>query len=87
MTYEQLIAAMTPDMHRSLRRAVELGKWPNGERLSDEQRGICLRAVIAYDQQLPEHERTGYIDRTRPDGTQHGEDPLAPQTLKILNQG
>lgn len=87
MTYEQLIAAMTPDMHRSLKRAVELGKWPNGERLSDEQRSTCLRAVIAYDQRLPESERTGFIDRTRPDGTRHGQDPLAPETLKILNQG
>ncbi len=87
MTYEQLIEAMTPEMHRSLKRAVELGKWPNGERLSEEQRSICLRAVITYDQRLPQAERTGYIDRTRPDGTQHGQDPLAPQTLKILDRG
>ncbi|MFC6668846.1 YeaC family protein [Marinobacterium aestuariivivens] len=86
MNYEQLIESMTPEMHRSLKRAVELGKWPNGERLSEEQRSISLRAVIAYDQRLPEDERTGYIDRTRPDGSQHGADPLQPQTLKIINQ-
>ncbi|UTW13776.1 YeaC family protein [Marinobacterium rhizophilum] len=86
MNYEQLIEAMTPDMHRSLKLAVEIGKWPNGERLSEEQRTLCLRAVIAYDQsRLPESERTGFIDRTRPDGAQHGTDPLKPQPLKILN--
>jgi len=86
MNYEQLIESMTPEMHRSLKLAVEIGKWPNGERLSDEQRTLCLRAVIAYDQsRLPESERTGYIDRSKPDGTQHGSDPLQPQPLKILN--
>lgn len=85
MTYEEMLKAMTPEMHRALRTAVELGKWPNGEKLSEEQRGICLRAVIAYDQQnLPEAERTGYIDRTRPDGSQHGRDPLEPDVLKII---
>jgi len=29
MNYEELIQAMTPDMHQSLKRAVELGKWPD----------------------------------------------------------
>ncbi|MGB0468245.1 MAG: YeaC family protein [Pontibacterium sp.] len=86
MTYDELIEAMTPDMHRSLRQAVELGKWPDGKRLSDEQRETCMRAVIAYDtENLPPEQRVGYIDRTRKDGTQHGSDPLAPQTLKILS--
>ena len=86
MNFEQMIEAMTPDVYQSLKRAVELGKWPNGTRLTAEQRETCLRAVIAYDQtKLPEQERTGYIDRTKKDGSQHGEDPLAPQVLKILN--
>ena len=86
MNFEKMIAAMTPEVYQSLRRAVELGKWPNGERLTNEQRETSLRAVIAYDQtKLPEHERTGYIDRTKKDGSQHGSDPLEPQVLNILN--
>ena len=86
MNYEQLIEAMTPAMHRSLKLAVEIGKWPNGERLSEAQRTLCLRAVIAYDQsRLPESERTGFIDRSKSDGTAHGSDPLQPRPLKILN--
>ncbi len=88
MNFEQMIEAVTPEVYAALKRAVELGKWPNGERLSQEQRETSLRAVIAYEHKrnLPEQERVGFIDRTRPDGTQHGCDPLAPQTLKILTE-
>jgi len=86
MTYEELIAAMTPDMHASLKQAVELGKWPDGRRLTPEQRDICMRAVVAYDMEnLAPDQRVGFIDRTKQDGSQHGKDPLAPQTLKILS--
>lgn len=85
MNYEELIQSMTPDMHASLKRAVELGKWPNGQRLTPEQKDICLRAVIAYDQKnVAPEEQVGYIDRTRPDGKQHGSDPREPDILKIL---
>lgn len=85
MTYEELIQAMTPEMHQSLKRAIELGKWPDGRRLTDEQRDICMRAVIAYDyEKKPAEERVGFIDRSKKDGTQHGKDPLAPDTIKIL---
>ncbi|MCK9503019.1 MAG: YeaC family protein [Porticoccaceae bacterium] len=62
MDYQQLIATMTPDIYENLKRAVELGKWPNGERLSPEQRETCLQAVIAYDHKhKPQEERVGYI--------------------------
>ena len=85
MTYEELIQAMTPEMHQSLKLAVELGKWPDGRRLTDEQRDICMRAVVAYDlEKMPEDQRVGFIDRTKQDGTQHGKDPLQPDTIKIL---
>jgi uncharacterized protein YeaC (DUF1315 family) len=85
MTYEELIQAMTPEMHQSLKRAVELGKWPDGRRLTPEQRDICMRAVIAYDhEKMPEADRVGYIDRTKQDGSQHGKDPLQPDTIRIL---
>jgi len=85
MTYEELIQAMTPDMHQALTRAVELGKWPDGRRLTQEQKDICLRAVIAYDHDnKPEEERVGYISRAKKDGSQHGKDPLQPDTIKIL---
>jgi uncharacterized protein YeaC (DUF1315 family) len=84
--YEELINSMTPEIHVSLKRAIELGKWPTGQKLTAEQRDICMRAVIAYDLQcLPEDQRTGFIDRTKSDGVRHGSDPLEPTVLKILN--
>jgi len=88
MNFEKMIEAMTPDVYGALKRAVELGKWPNGERLSQEQRDTSLRAVIAYEhmREMPDDRRVGYIDRTRPDGKQHGCDPLLPDTLKILTE-
>lgn len=64
MTFSRLVESLTPDTVGNLRRAVELGKWPDGRRLSDEQRASCMRAVLFWEQKyLPETERTGYIDR------------------------
>jgi len=64
MNYEQLIANITPEIHASLQRAIEIGRWPDGRRISDEQRALCMEAVIAYENRhLPESARVGYIDR------------------------
>lgn len=61
---QTLLDHITPEVYEALRRAVELGKWPNGERLSDAQRETCLQAVIYFDgRHKPEHERVGYIQR------------------------
>ena len=87
MTFDEMIDSMTVDVYESMKRSVELGKWPNGIKLTPEQREQSLRAIIAYEHKrnIPEQERVGYIDRTRPDGKQHGSDPLKPDVIKILN--
>jgi uncharacterized protein YeaC (DUF1315 family) len=65
-SFDALLAAMSPELHQQLKTAVELGKWPNGERLSKEQVALCLQAVIAWDaRNLPESERVAYIDRRK----------------------
>lgn len=65
MEYRQLLQSLTPEIYRNLRRAVEIGKWPNGRRLSVEQRQICLQAIIVYDaQHHPEEHRVGYLQRS-----------------------
>lgn len=86
MNYERMIETMTPEVYESLKRGVELGKWPNGDRLTAQQRETSMRAVIAYEakRDLPKDQRVGFIDRTRPDGKQHGKDPLEPDVLRIL---
>lgn len=64
MNVEQMLNAMNPDIHAALKRAVEIGKWPDGRGLTQEQRALCMEAVIAYDARfLSESERVGYIDR------------------------
>lgn len=58
----QLLEALTPEVVQNLRRAIELGKWPNGERLTQEQKETCMQAVIAYEaKHLAPEQRTGYV--------------------------
>lgn len=83
MNYQELIDKMTPQMHQAIKLAIELGKWPDGKKLTSEQLDICMRAVIHYEQRLPEQDRTGFIDRKRADGSQKGVNPLDPQVIKI----
>lgn len=63
MNLQQLLSSLTPDIYQNLKRAVELGKWPDGNRVSREQRDLCMQAVIAYERQhLPPEQHTGYIE-------------------------
>ena len=53
---------ITPDIYQGLKRALELGKWPDGKSLSAEQRQLCMQAIISYEHEhLPEEQRTGYM--------------------------
>lgn len=64
MDYKSLVESMTPAIYRSLKRAVEIGKWPDGRPLSSQQRRESLQALIAWgEKHLPENERVGFIDR------------------------
>ena len=55
---------MDDETYQRLKTAVEIGKWPNGTTLKDEQRQISLQAVIAYELKkgFPEEKRTGFVD-------------------------
>ncbi|MBC53638.1 MAG: PA-phosphatase [Gammaproteobacteria bacterium] len=62
---QDILAMMNPEVHMNLKTAVELGRWPDGRKLSAEQLESCLQAIIAYEEAyLPEQQRVGYIDRT-----------------------
>ncbi len=64
MDYLQLIETMTPAIYKSLKRSVEIGKWPDGKALTPEQRREALQAVIAWGKlHLPESEQVGFIDK------------------------
>jgi uncharacterized protein YeaC (DUF1315 family) len=56
------IANITPEIYQNLKLAVEIGKWPDGRKLSQEQKELTLQALIAWEMHnLPEEERIGYM--------------------------
>lgn len=64
-----MLAALNPDIVAKLKLAIEIGKWPDGRRLTREQVEVCMQAVLAWEiKNLPEHERTGYIDKGSKEG-------------------
>ncbi|MFO7529656.1 MAG: DUF1315 family protein [Marinobacter sp.] len=71
MTYQELIERLDPAVYRNLRQSIELGKWPDGRKMTAEQRAISLEAVIYYENKhnVPEEERVGYLDRGSKAGT------------------
>lgn len=71
MTYQELIERLDPEVYQNLKRAIELGKWPDGRAMTPEQREISLEAVIYYEDRhnIPEDQRVGYLDRGEKAGT------------------
>ena len=63
---DDLVISLTPEMADDLKRAIELGKFPDGSVVSGQQRELMLEATIIYDSlKLPEQERTGFIHRKK----------------------
>lgn len=76
MEYEDVIKQLTPEIYQSLKRSVELGRWPDGRPVTPEQRGNALQALIAWgERHLPPEQRIGYIDK----GSKAGSDCDRPQ--------
>ncbi|MBK6581961.1 MAG: DUF1315 family protein [Gammaproteobacteria bacterium] len=87
MDFNDILQLITPEVHASLRRAVEIGKWADGNPLSREQRELCLQAVIAYEQRhLEARQRTGYIDLGAKAGSSHapGEEPEVVRIVRDM---
>ena len=66
MNYQEFIDSLNPDVYNRLKTAVELGRWPDGRRLTPEQQEHCLQAIIAYDlKHKTEQQRVGYIHTSK----------------------
>lgn len=52
MSINELVKNLTPDVYENLKAAVELGKWPDGTPLSDEQKENTLQLVMAYQSKV-----------------------------------
>ena len=71
MEYQDLLQQLGPEVYASFKRALERGRWPDGQPLTDDQRNHAMQAVIAYDRiHLPAEQRVGYIDRGHKQGQQ-----------------
>ena len=65
-TVNELVKSLTPSMVNDLKQAIELGKFPDGQVVSNEQKELMIEATILYDAlKLPEEERTGFIHRKK----------------------
>ena len=66
--FQTAARALTPELISRFRQALELGRWPDGRVLTSEQKALLLESVLLAEseQGIPETERTGYIDRSRP---------------------
>ena len=61
MNFKQLVEGITPDIYEGLKRGVEIGKWPDGRSLTEEQKILCMQAIITYEESMPADQRTGYV--------------------------
>ena len=76
MNKQTILATLTLEMVDKFRMAIELSKWPDGRKLSPEQRETCMQAVMIWEHEhLKPSERTGYIHKPiKADGSIVGED-------------
>lgn len=83
MTFADMIEKMSPEIYTALKSGVELGRWPNGQPLTQEQKEISMEAVLRYEAQssIPEEERVGYIAPKKKKSATNEEAPV-----KILGQ-
>ena len=54
MDLKSIVNTMTSEIRDNFSRAIEIGRWADGTKLSDEQRATCMRAVIAWDASFAE---------------------------------
>ncbi len=61
-TFNDVAAGLPKDQIDRMREALELGKWPDGQALTAEQRETTMAAVIAWEtQHLSPEQRSGYL--------------------------
>lgn len=48
----------------NLKKMIELGKKPNGQRLNSHEKEACMQVLLAWEcKNLPEEKRSGYIQK------------------------
>ncbi|MCP4270549.1 MAG: DUF1315 family protein [Gammaproteobacteria bacterium] len=49
MDLKDVLSAMTPEIRERLSTAIEVGRWPDGSKLTEQQKSSSIQAVIAWD--------------------------------------
>ncbi|WP_067520368.1 DUF1315 family protein [Endozoicomonas ascidiicola] len=85
MQLDAFLEKMNPAIHQSLRQSLELGKWPDGRTMTQEERDASLQAVIVYEyQHLPESERIGYMPAKCGSSGKKHDDKIEAEEASIL---
>lgn len=62
MNFNEVAQNLNPQTYKALKQAVEIGKWPTGIALTEQQQALCLEAIISYEHaKLPQQQQTGYM--------------------------
>ncbi len=65
-TVDDLVESLTPNMVSDLKRAIEVGKFPDGRLVTAQQKELMLGAIIHYDVlNVPEVDRTGFVKQKK----------------------
>ena len=95
MNFEDTAESIDPEIYRRFKEAVELGKWPDGRKLTVQQKEICLQAMMLFEvkNNLAATERVGYVapkKKAQPfdskGGENSGEDSDDTSAIKILDR-
>jgi len=86
MDLETLLSELNPERYQVLKRCVELGKWPDGRRLSSDEQGTALQVLIRWEaRHKPPEERIGYIPPVNESDCDHDHDDHTESALPEKN--
>ena len=49
MELKDIVSAMTAETRENLSTAIEIGRWPDGSKLTEQQKASSMQAIIAWD--------------------------------------
>jgi len=63
-TFHDTAKQLPVDIINRMRTALEIGSWPDGQKLTQEQKQTTLEAVMVWEMtHLPPDQRTGFIQQ------------------------
>lgn len=61
--FKERALQLSPEIYQQFKTSIATGKWPDGRRLTEEQRAIVMESIIIYENAyLPSEEHTGHIE-------------------------